>query len=175
MKDLWKLVIPFISVFLAASCTKIERLPPEPYIEYVSFQIFDTVDILGNVAKGGRLKFYFEDGDGDLGLINPGGEQADTNNLIVTLYRKINGEMTLSNDNDPLRPSSYRIPYMEREGQNKILKGTISVTFLYLFYSNTDTIRYDFYIKDRALNESNIASTNEIIISKNDLYLPTIP
>lgn len=170
MKDLWKPVIVIFAVFLFSSCTKIERLPPEPYIEYMSFQVFDTVDILGNVAKGGRLKFYFEDGDGDLGLINPGGDQADTNNLIVTLYRKIHGEMVPAPENDPLRPSSYRIPYMQREGQNKILKGTISVTFLYIFYSKSDTIRYDFYIKDRAFNESNVASTNEIIISRNNTY-----
>lgn len=158
------------AVFLSSSCTKIERLPPEPHIEFKSFRVFDTVDILGNVAKGGRLKFYFEDGDGDLGLINPGGDQSDTNNLIVKLYRKIHGEMVPAFGNDPLMPSSYRIPYMVREGQNKILKGTISVTFLYLFYSGSDTIQYDFYIKDRALNESNVASTNEIIISKNDTY-----
>jgi hypothetical protein len=72
--------------------------------------------------------------------------------------------------NDLLKPSSYRIPYMERLGQNKILKGTISVTFLYLFYSPSDTIRYDFYIKDRAQNVSNVASTNEIILSVNNVY-----
>ncbi len=72
--------------------------------------------------------------------------------------------------NDPLKPSPYRIPYMERLGQNKILKGTISVTFLYFFYNATDTIRYDFYLTDRALNESNTESTSEIIISENNIY-----
>ena len=59
---------------------------------------------------------------------------------------------------------------MVRLGQNKILRGTISVTFLYLFYSPTDTIKYDFYIKDRALHESNVASTSEIVISTNNVY-----
>jgi hypothetical protein len=78
--------------------------------------------------------------------------------------------MVAAPDNDPLKPSPYRIPYMERLGQNKILKGTISVTFLYLFYSTADTIRYDFYIKDRALNESNVVSTNEIELAVNNTY-----
>ena len=73
-------------------------------------------------------------------------------------------------DNDPLKPSSYRIPYLTRQGQNKILKGTISVTFLYLFYEPSDTIKYDFYIKDRAENESNVASTSEIIIAVDSIY-----
>ena len=46
---------------------------------------------------------------------------------------------------------------MERLGQNKILKGTISVTFLYRLILPADTIKYDFYIKDRAYNVSNVA------------------
>ena len=152
------------------SCRKIEPLPPVPNIEFTSFAVFDTIDILGNEAKGGRLKFYFEDGDGDLGLDAPSESQIDTTNLFFTLFRKTNGTMLLAPANDPLKPSSYRIPYMERLGQNKILKGTIAVTFLYPFYSPDDTIRYDFFIQDRALNKSNVASTNEIIISVNDVY-----
>jgi len=78
---------------------------------------------------------------------------------------------TITDKKDPSFPSPYRIPYMVRLGVNKILKGTISVTFLYLFYSPGDTIKYDFYIKDRALNESNVASTSEIVISANNIYL----
>jgi hypothetical protein len=152
------------------SCRKIEQLPPVPNIEFTSFAIFDTIDILGNNAKGGRLKFHFEDGDGDLGLNSPSESQTDTTNLFFTLFRKTSGTMIPAPDNDPLKPSSYRIPYMERLGQNKILRGTISVTFLYLFYSPTDTIRYDFYIMDRAMNESNVASTSEIVISVNGIY-----
>jgi len=161
-----------VSIVLVAvvSCREIETLPPEPYIEFTSFEIFDTTDILGNVAKGGRLKFYFEDGDGDLGLKDPTGTQDDTTNLFLKLYRKKNGAMVPASDNDPLEPSDYRIPYMTRLGQNKILKGTIAATFMYLFYTPTDTIMYDFYIVDRALNESNVASTSEIIVSENKVY-----
>ncbi len=159
------LMVPF------ASCHKIEQLPPEPKIEFTSFAVFDTVDILGNDAKGGRLKFYFEDGDGDLGLQSPDLGQTDTTNLFFTLFKKSGGIMVPASDNDPLRPSPYRIPYIDRPGQNKILKGTISVTFFYLFYSENDTIRYDFYVKDRANNESNTASTSEIELSVNGLYV----
>jgi hypothetical protein len=59
---------------------------------------------------------------------------------------------------------------MVRQGQDKILRGTINVTFLYLFYSTSDTIRYDFYIKDRALHSSNVDSTSEIVIATNKVY-----
>jgi hypothetical protein len=152
------------------SCKKASDLPAIPRIEFNSFSVFDTVDILGNSAKGGRLKFYFEDGDGDLGDKSPDGQSTDTTNLFFTLYRKTGGVMIPAPDNDPLKPSSYRIPYMERLGQNKILKGTISVTFIYLFYSVKDTIRYDFYVKDRSRHESNVDSTSEIVLSVNRIY-----
>jgi hypothetical protein len=163
-------IIFLIVLFNLIACKKIEQLPAVPYIEFNSFTVFDTTDILGNNAKAGRLKFYFEDGDGDLGLKPPSEIQNDTTNLFFTLFRKKDGTMVTAPDNDPLKPSSYRIPYMERLGQNKILKGTISVIFQYNFYSSSDTIRYDFYIKDRALNASNVVSTSEIIISVNNVY-----
>jgi hypothetical protein len=59
---------------------------------------------------------------------------------------------------------------MERTGQNTILQGTIAVTFLYNFFSEEDTIRYEFYLKDRAENLSNTVSTNDIVLSVNAVY-----
>ena len=41
-------IVPAIVIFsllALASCGKIETLPPEPYIEYTSFTVFDTTDI----------------------------------------------------------------------------------------------------------------------------------
>ena len=163
-------VLMLIAVILSGGCRKIEHLSPIPSISYDNFTIFDTTDILGNTLKGGKLNFYFEDGDGDVGLRSPTDTETDSTNLFFTLYRKTDGVMEPAETGDPLYPSAYRIPYMERLGQNKILKGTITVTFLYLFYNPDDTIMYDFYIKDRALHESNVASTGEIIISENNVY-----
>jgi hypothetical protein len=164
--------IVILTTISVASCHKIEVLPPEPYIEFTSFSVFDTTDILGNFCKGGRLKFYFEDGDGDLGLDAAETGVADTTNLFLTLYRKSSGIFSQVPDNDLMKPSPYRIPYLERIGQNKILKGTISVTFLYLFYlpEDNDTIKYSFYIKDRAEHYSDTVSTCEIPLSFNNTY-----
>lgn len=165
--------LAILCLFLTAfsSCKKIEQLPARPRIEFTNFTIFDTIDILGNSAKGGRLKFYFEDGDGNLGLQDPAATEQESSNLFFTLFRKTNGEMVLAPPNDPLKPSDYRIPYMVRVGQNKILKGTISVTFLYLFYTPADTIKYAFHIKDRAENISNEETTGEIIVGVNNVYI----
>jgi hypothetical protein len=165
-----RLLIPFsIGILVFSSCHKIEQVSPRPSIEYQNFTIFDTTDILGNEAKGGRLKFRFQDGDGNVGIMN-NPLQDDSTNLFFILYRKVNGKMVVAGPNDPLKPSEYRIPFMERRGQNKIMQGTISVTFYYLFYSKTDTIMYDFWIRDRASNRSNTASTSEIIVSENNVY-----
>jgi hypothetical protein len=170
MKEIRYLIVILIFIFILDSCRKIEQVSPIPHISFKSFTVFDSIDPLGNFTKGGRLKFNFEDGDGDLGL-KP--EQPDSINLFFSTYKKIGGLMVqITDTTDPVIAYKYRIPYMERLGQNKILKGTISVAFLYLFYEPRDSniIRYDFYIKDRALNVSNVASTSEIALSVNKTY-----
>jgi hypothetical protein len=165
------LLLATISLFTLGSCQKVQQLSGTPHIDYTSFTVFDTVDILGNTSKGGKLKFRFEDGDGDLGLDAPANGQIDSTNLFISLFRIKQGILDSITVLDPLLPSpALRIPYMERLGQNKILKGTISVTFIYQSYQPTDTIKYDFFIKDRALNVSNIATTNEIIPSIDSVY-----
>jgi hypothetical protein len=157
------------TLLFSVSCRKIEKLPPEPSIKFTSFEVFDSTDILGNIDKGGRLKFYFEDGDGDLGLQAPQDNNTDSTNLFFTLFRKTKGVFVRVPDNDPLKPSPYRIPYMDRQGQNKILRGNISVTFLYLFFTPSDTLRYKFFVKDRALHSSDTASTCEIVLIRNGI------
>jgi len=163
--------IVILITFFVLSCHKIVILPIEPHIKFTSFAVFDTTDILGNNIKGGRLKFYFEDGDGDVGISSNG--QADTADLFFTLYRKSNGIFSEVPDDDLMKPSAYRIPYLTREGQNKILKGTISVTFYYLFYvpSENDTVKYRFFIKDRAQHYSDTVYTSEIPLSFNNIYM----
>jgi hypothetical protein len=171
MKAIKYLVITTLVILALGSCRKIEQLPPVPLVKFTRFTVFDTLTMLGKF-KAGRLDFYFEDGDGDVGLPPPVGNATDATDLYLTLFRKKGGVMVGSSDkNDVLLPyPSYRIPFMTRLGVNKILRGTISVSFLYMFYSPGDTIKYDFYIKDRALNESNVASTGEIVLSVNNIY-----
>jgi hypothetical protein len=174
MKTIKYLVIVLIVVLILGSCQKIVHLSPVPHIEFTSFAVFDTLDILGNPYKGGRLKFYFEDGDGDLGLNPPDNSgMIDSTNLFFILFRKTGGTMVqVADSGDLMKPNAYRIPYMEGLGQNKTLKGTIYVTFLYTFYNPKDSniIRYDFFIKDRAENVSDTTSTSEIQLSVNGLY-----
>lgn len=155
-------ILIMIMVLSPFSCKKIRQLPPEPIISFTGFSMFDSTDILGNTHKAGILEFYFEDGDGDIGLEQPypGDTNQDTTNLTFYLYLKENGLFTLPSDT-----LGYRIPYIERIGQNQILQGTIEITFLYIGYNESDTLFYEFFIKDRAGNISNTSESCEIVLS----------
>lgn len=151
-----------------ASCIHLVKLPPEPSIEFRSFSVFDTIDILGNPAKAGKLTFYFEDGDGDLGNASPdSGSYSDETNMFFKLFRKTDGVFKQVIRPDPLYPSEYRIPYLDVQGQNKILRGTIDVTMIYFLYNGNDTLYYDFWIRDRGGHDSNTASTCIFMLGDN--------
>ncbi|MDR2887607.1 MAG: hypothetical protein LBV26_06375 [Bacteroidales bacterium] len=158
------------AIVLSTACFKIEPASVTPAIEFVSFEIFDTTDILQNQSKAGRLKFRFEDGDGDIGLAAT--DIADTTNLKLSLYRKTGGTMQPVADTlDPLLPyRAYRIPDLEQAGSNKVLKGEITISIIYQSYSTDDTIKYSFFITDQAGNTSNTEETAEITVSENNVY-----
>ena len=167
MKRLLNTVIIIAILTAFHSCAKIEQIPPEPRIEFRSFTVIDTTDQLGNQAKAGKLTFFFEDGDGNLGDNNNPAEPETSVNLFLSLYRKSNGVMVPAASNDPILPTPFRIPFMERLGQNKILRGEITIVMLYLFYNESDTIMYDFSIRDRDQNMSNTETTCEIPLAVN--------
>ncbi len=160
-------LISLIAVLAVVACRPFEKLPEEPYIEFRSFRLFDTIDILGNTFKAGVLSFYFEDGDGDVGMFIPVDSVIDETNIFLNGYLKSDGVFRLINEGEFLYPSGYRIPFIEREGQNKILRGVIDVTLTYLLFSPADTLYYDFWITDRKGNSSNTATTCEIVLGQN--------
>lgn len=174
MKSLNYFVLVTLIALFSGSCRKIQQLPDVPHIEFRSFAVSDTLNLLDYTNKTGKLVFYFEDGDGDLGL-DPAefSNSDDTVNLFLTLFRKIGEDMVQVPDSgDLLKPGNYTIPYLESPSQTKILKGTISVLIDYTFYNtaDNDTFIYTFFIKDRAGNISNADTTVEIPLSYNGLY-----
>ncbi|KPK83572.1 MAG: hypothetical protein AMS27_12455 [Bacteroides sp. SM23_62_1] len=152
-------------MILLAGCPEIEPVPEIPEIEFVSFTLSEDTDDLGNLLVVGELIFSFQDGDGDIGLQEPDTVMpGDTTvyNLFFTMFKKIGGEYFEISEDDLGSPLNYRIPYIEpREGQNKILTGEINILFEYPNIQY-DTIRYDFFITDRAMHKSNVESTPDI-------------
>lgn len=170
MKSSYKIsALTFILLIGVFSCQKIESLPDTPAISFKNFILRDTIDPLGNEGKVGELTFEFEDGDGDIGALQPDSLSPDTANfnLFFKIFNKIDGEFDEVPADDLETPLKYRVPYIKKEGQNKTLKGEIQVDFLYLLFEY-DTIKYSFYLVDRAFHKSNVETTPEIVLTDTD-------
>ncbi len=168
-----KVIYLFMGVLAIAflwSCRKVEHYPPEPQISFSDFLLRDSVDYLGNRILTGRLSFRFIDGDGDLGMpeidtILPG--TPSTSNLFFTLYYLHDNTLVPADEDEVQTPLNYRIPYIKMTGRDKTMKGEIQVTFFYINFPY-DTIKYSFYVVDRAGHESNTAETPLLLIPNED-------
>ncbi len=150
-----------VSALLLASCQKFEKVSPVPEIHFKSFSLYllDTLDV---TIPAGELRFSFQDGDADFGLDTISNPE-DTANLVLIPFQKLNGTY------DSIDASIYGRKYaiyqnerMNRTGQNKTIQGEIKVQIYYFLSLPYDTIRYDFYITDRAGHKSNVASSSDI-------------
>ncbi len=178
MKGLSKILLILLILLptIFQSCRKIEKYPDTPRIEYLDFIRLYNPDL--EIYDRGVLSFSFEDGDGDIGL-NSGDTNAPYNpgspyhyNLVITYFEMQNGELTevpivwfnpQTEEYDTLSLSA-RIPNLTPSGINKAIKGEIQDTlYIYNFNSVYDTIKFEAFIYDRALNQSNSISTPLII------------
>lgn len=171
MRTLLKYMVLLLFPAMIFSCGKIRQIPPEPWIEFRQVEIIDTIEPkLGNQAMAARVTFYFEDGDGDIGYNMHTSDNSDTTNLFFEAYIKKNGVFTEPDPEDFIQSLSFSIPDIEPEGQNKIVRGTIDVIIFYYLYNITDTAKYEFFLKDRAGNLSNISETCEMPIGYTGIY-----
>ena len=149
-----------------SACIKKEVYPDIPEI---AFQNFVTVFDTGKVATKGFLTISFRDGNGDIGL-RPEEKQPpyDTGgiyyyNFVIDYYEKQNGNYVKLTF--PV-PFSARIPYLTPDDVNKAIKGIIVDTLLLNPQPSHDTIKFKFFIYDRALHKSNVDSTPPIILRR---------
>ncbi len=143
------------------SCEPIEKVSNVPEIGFKSFTMGE-IDSLGFKIKAGELVFSFIDGDADFGIRNTGVNQ-DTLNLFLIPYKKT--DMVYDSVEMNIYGRKYAVMNDEkliRVGQNKTIKGEIKVQIYYFITPPFDTIRYDFYITDRAGHKSNVESTSDI-------------
>ena len=160
------LVLLAAGFLLLSSCMKKEVYPDIPQIAFQGFTAqFDT----GLYAKRGFLTISFKDGNGDIGLHSDQTQPPfDTSsiyyyNYIIDYYEKQNGafvKVVL----DP--PYNARIPYLTPDDPNKAIKGIIVDTLSLNPMPLHDTVKFKFYIYDRALNKSNVDSTPPIILRR---------
>lgn len=146
-------------LFLSPGCRKDEKFPVIPHIEFLEFVKY------GNDSADFRISFT--DGDGDLGL-----DQGDTlppfdsasgnaENIYMLYYQKdtltgqwVTYELSPSDTIVNLLTYNYRIPRIDPQGQNKSLEGEI-IVHMYPPFNVQNPFKYEVYIKDRALHQSN--------------------
>ncbi len=155
-------------LILLSSCEREEQFSEIPAIQYQSIVKENDGTGVDNKAK---LTFTFQDGDGDIGLDNTSHDMHppyDSTsiyyyNFYLDYFEKIDGEFVKI---DLPTEQNARIPRLSDVTPESI-EGTIDIDLLINNpLSTNDTIKFDFYIYDRALNKSNVESTPPIIVNK---------
>ncbi len=147
------ILVIFMAIALS-SCLKKQTASPIPLIEFKDFIANkDTADLL----------ISFTDGDGDIGLTQNDTAAPNNYNCFISYIEKQKGvwvKRILPFD------FNYRIPVINTSSKAKTIKGEIKIAIKPYYYdpfSKFDTIKYEIYIVDKALNKSNVISTPEII------------
>lgn len=172
-------------MLLMSSCLTEPNFSNVPEISHNNLRIIttQTPDALGNITLRDSviLSINFQDGDGDLGVTEKefAGTTVTSPSLKgvkiydLKLYVQKNGTFKESSPSIPLSGSGY-IPFrFKTSTKSGPIEGVIdySMTFNYKNFSyiplltgKKDTIRFDVWIKDRALNTSNVVQTPPIIL-----------
>ena len=174
-----KKLLAFLTViaFFVAGCVKTEPVSPVPHIAFESIEVFYAYDtVLDEYILAGELVFNFIDGDADIGIYP---EEVDTMqwnrenyNVFLIPFEKIDSvyhQVPLEKTKPPPWYTIQHDTKLDRVGQNRTIKGSINLMIYDL--PVYDSMRYDFYITDRAGNESNVESTTDFS-SKLELPFP---
>ena len=177
------MTILFIIATISA-CVKFEQVSPIPEISYIDFNVVDGYDtLLEQEVKIGQLEFNFVDGDADFGVyyeVHSDSSLPDSfkYGLFINFYDKIEGVYTQrlftqlnretnTFDTIPLHQFVAYNEKLNRVGQNKTVKGIIRSSIQIASPEDIkDTFRLEFYIRDRALNKSNIEYTDDYFIEQ---------
>lgn len=148
------ILLLFVTVAFFSSCLKKQSVSPIPLIAFKDF-----------IANKDTANLYlnFTDGDGDIGLTQSDTTPPNNYNCFITYIEKQKGVWV---KRDLPIEFNYRIPIVNTSSKKKTIKGEIKIAIKPYYYdpfSKYDTIKYELYIVDRALNKSNVISTPEII------------
>jgi len=148
-----------VAVFFCG-CRRPEEYSNIPEIKFISFEKYQAADS----TIGAILTFYYQDGDGDLGL-----DETDIYppfnfgsiyhyNFFCDYYEKQNGIYVKIETPFPFHARFPRLSNLSEES----ISGELYIKMPYYFTdSHYDTTQIKFYIVDRKLNQSN---TEEAII-----------
>ena len=156
----------FSLIIIISACLKTKNYPPVPVIEYKDFVQFGS--------DSAHLIFSFKDGDGDIGIdtLSPPPFNNASNRYYYNLYKTYYYKLPDGTYSVYVKPGTqdttidlFRIPNLTPKGQNKVLEGDITVNLnAPYYYPEHTSIKFEFFIYDRAFHKSNVVSTPEIIL-----------
>jgi hypothetical protein len=143
-----------LAMFCLYCCEPIEKVSEVPEIAFKSYTPF-LVDTLGTTIHAGEIVFSFVDGDSDIGMYN------DSANFFLLPFQKL--DRAYLPVDSVIYGRKYTISDDDRlHKYGSSLRGEIKLDIFYLVTPPFDTMRYEFFIKDRAGHKSNIESTSDI-------------
>jgi hypothetical protein len=149
-----------VGIIFVSACEPSENISDIPEIHFKSLSGPFIVQTGTVTYYGARLNFSFSDGNSDFGVdvySNP----SDTINFFMVPFQKLNGAYdSVSMETYGRKYTIKKDDMLDRNGQ--AVKGEISVEIQYILLPPFDTMKYEFYIMDRAGNKSNIESTSDI-------------
>jgi hypothetical protein len=160
-----------LPLLLLLSCIKEENYSDIPEIGYSGMQLGYINDTAPYPVQG-ILSITFQDGNGDIGLrardtFPPFNKEGDYYyNYVIRYFEKRDtgwAEVILN------PPFSARIPILNMGYEGKPIKGLIVDTLAMDPSPDYDTVRFEMFIYDRALNKSNIVSTPDIVLRRSGL------
>jgi len=153
----------FVLALLVTGCLKREEFPIQPKLEYIGTVL--NPNPTSEADSLGFVSFRFTDGDGDLGL-QPGDTTGSFapgelyyHNLFIRYYEKLDGEFV---EFIPVFPFHSRFKSLTPTGGDKSLQGVMDVGIFARPGTPADTVRYEIFIVDRALNHSDTIVTEDI-------------
>jgi len=162
-------ILLLVLILTETGCTDDSASKPQaPVIEFLDYQVYKNSNNKDSLL---RVRFYFEDMDGDLGLsrsdtfppFDPGSPYQF--NLWVDMYDLDGGTpaiLTREGTGDTLN-FDQRVPNITPSGNNKEISGEMSVDFdASELVLHPDKVSCDLQVVDRALNVSNLISTGPI-------------
>ncbi|MCH5244372.1 MAG: hypothetical protein J1F29_05675 [Lentimicrobiaceae bacterium] len=164
------------AALLAVSCVKHKEFPPEPYLEFRRNILGAEQGVGGDTVLTLAVEFYFQDGDGDIGRKDEVEREPYVGEYFHNLHFNLEEMLSDSTYEQVYQIDStgqrypivylYHLHYMEPVNGNNSLSGTITWQVddfaSTAFFMRGKTVRYGFYLYDRALHKSNVVYTDPI-------------
>lgn len=181
LKNIICLSILIIIIAIITACPTPQKYSEIPEIKFKQIILFDTIDDpdLQNPVKGYKLRFGLTDGDGNIGLNADDtiGIEIDSlyiNNFFSILYEIKTADTIVV---DSFKGYNFRIPYVQPQGQNKVLIADVFIDMTFAYHQDTltyDSVMFEFYIIDRDLNKSNTEKTLAIKLDTIGIFPPVL-